>query len=335
MTYTQMLLNRAGKQLGLACITMLLSLSMVSSAVAQNYPAVSHDTWSSGTPMPKAIMGATAAVLGNRIIVFGGAMDWNLTGVLDTLVYNPASNTWSKGVPLPEPIFNPSAAVVNNVLYVFGGVEGSSYLNTVWAYSPQTKTWSAKSPVPTETQCSGAVVAKAGTIYVIGGDIGWTRLNNVDSYNPATDTWTEEAPLRIGRSCPTVGLIGTRIWAADGDTSYRTNRDIDGPNGDIEGYNPSTNTWKSATRDPTPRDAACGGSIGSQLYVAGGDENGSSILALTESFDASNNTWTTLAPMPQGTMWAASAVYNGKLYCFGGTVQWDGTVLNNVQIYQP
>jgi N-acetylneuraminic acid mutarotase len=334
MTYAQMLLNRASKQIGLACIATLLSMSMASSAVAQDYPAVSHDTWSSGTPMPKAIMGATAAVLGKRIYVFGGAMDWNLTGVLDTLVYNPASNTWSKGVPLPEPIFNPSAAIVNNVLYVFGGVEGSTYLNTVWAYSPQTKTWSAKSPMPTETQCSGAVVAKNNTIYVIGGDIGWTRLKNVDSYNPATDTWTEEAPLRIGRSCPTVGLIGTRIWAADGDTSHGFNGG-DGPNGDNEGYNPFTNTWKTATPDPTPRDAACGGSIGSQLYVAGGDENGDSILTLTESFDGSNNTWTTLAPMPQGTMWAASAVYNGKLYCFGGTVRWDGTVLNNVQIYQP
>ena len=108
------------------------------------------------------------------------------------------------------------------------------------------------------------------TIYVIGGAIGWTRLENVDSYDPATDTWTEEAPLRIGRSCPTVGLIGTRIWAADGDTSHGLNGG-DGPNGDNEGYNPSTNTWATATPDPTARDASCGGSIGSQLYVAGGD----------------------------------------------------------------
>ncbi len=56
---------------------------------------------------------------------------------------------------------------------------------------------------------------------------------------------------------------------------------------------------------------------------------------MTESFDGSNHTWTTLAAMPQGTMWAASAVYNGQLYCFGGAVGWDDTVLNNVQIYQP
>ncbi len=328
MTYTQMLVKRTSKQIGLACITMLLSLSMTSAAVAQDYPAVSHDTWSSGTPMPKAIMGAAAAVLGKRIFLLGGAYDWNLTGVLDTLVYNPASNTWSKGVPLPAPIFNPSAAVVNNVLYVFGGVDGSTYLNTVWAYSLQTKTWSAKSPMPTERQCPGLVVAKNNTIYVIGGNIDWTRLNNVDSYNPATDTWTEEAPLLIGRSCPTIGLIGTRIVATDGDTS-------DGDNGDNEGYSPFTNTWKTEAPDPTPRDAACGGSIGSLLYVAGGYVGGSSILTVTETFDGSDNTWTTLAPMPQGTMWAASAVYNGQLYCFGGAVGWDGTVLNNVQIYQP
>jgi len=172
------------------------------------------------------------------------------------------------------------------------------------------------------------VVAKNNTIYIVGGNIGWTRLSNVDLYDPATDTWTEEAPLLIGRSCPTVGRIGTWIVAADGDTS-------NGINGDSEGYSPVTNTWTTATPDLTPRDAACGGSIGSQLYVAGGYQGGYTFLTVTESFDGSNNAWTTLASMPQGTMWAASAVYNGQLYCFGGAAGWDGTVLNNVQIYQP
>lgn len=308
-------------------VVLLLSVGIGSVAVAQN-PAVAHDTWTSGAPMPHAAMGAAAVVVGKRIILLGGAIDWNLTGALETLVYNPASDTWSKGARLPEPIFNPSAAVVNNVLYVFGGLQGSTYLDTVWAYDLQTKTWSAKSPMPTEAQCSRAVVDKNNTIYVIGGNIGWTRLNNVDRYDPATDTWTEEAPLLIGRSCPTVGRIGARIVAADGDTE-------DGDNGDLEGYNPFTNTWKTGAADPTPRDAACGGSIGSKLYVAGGYLEGYAFLSVTESFDGSNNTWTTLASMPQGTGWAASAVYGGQLYCFGGSTGWDGAVLNNVQIYQP
>ena len=38
---------------------------------------------------------------------------------------------------------------------------------------------------------------------------------------------------------------------------------------------------------------------------------------------------------PQAALFQGSAVYKGNLYCFGGQNAFDGTVLNNVQIYQP
>jgi N-acetylneuraminic acid mutarotase len=56
---------------------------------------------------------------------------------------------------------------------------------------------------------------------------------------------------------------------------------------------------------------------------------------LTESFNVSNNIWTTLAPLPQATVFAGSAVYNGLLYCIGGADANLGKVLSKVQIYQP
>jgi len=99
---------------------------------------------------------------------------------------------------------------------------------------------------------------------------------------------------------------------------------------------PSTNAWESGAPDPTPRDGTCGGSIGALLYVATGYQgNGGSALTLTESFDGSSDTWTTLADNPQGTLGSGHAVYKGKLYCFGGAASYLGTLLNNVQIYQP
>ena len=54
-----------------------------------------------------------------------------------------------------------------------------------------------------------------------------------------------------------------------------------------------------------------------------------------ESFNPSTNKWTNLAPMPQAAFIQGPVVYKGKLYCFGGWVAYQGTVLNNVQIYQP
>src|SRR5450631_3500768 len=159
MTYTQILLNRASKQIGLACIATLLSMSMASPAGGQD-SAVSHDTWSSGAPMRRPVVAPSAAVLGNRIYVVGGFIDWNSgAGLTDTQIYNPASSTWSRGVSLPSPLHDATAAVVNNILYVFGGMEGlSTFLNTVWAYDPQTKTWSSKSAMPTARGQGAAVV---------------------------------------------------------------------------------------------------------------------------------------------------------------------------------
>jgi Kelch motif len=42
-----------------------------------------------------------------------------------------------------------------------------------------------------------------------------------------------------------------------------------------------------------------------------------------------------LSPMPQGSTFGGSAVYKGRLYCFGGWASFSGSPLNNVLIYQP
>lgn len=174
-------------------------------------------------------------------------------------------------------------------------------------------------------------------IYVVGGNSSsMLRLNTVESYNPATDTWKEEAPLLVGKSEASVGLVGNKtigftIVAADGCTSS-------GDTGDNEGYNATTNVWSSLKTDPTPRNTACSAGIGTKMLVAGGypaGGPGTPAFSLNEKFTVSTNTWKTLASMPQAAMFAGSAAYKGRLYCFGGTSSFQGTVLTNVQIYQP
>ena len=314
---------------------MLLSVLLlgVASFAQDQAPAVNHNTWTSGAPMPTAVVApGGVAVLEDEIYVVGG-VNADGTTIADTQIYNPATNSWSTGVPLPTTLTDGVAAVVKNVLYVISGGDsikaGGTQTNAVWAYSPKTKTWSSKAAIPTARQSMGVAVEK-NIIYTIGGvDLNGDRLTTVESYNPATNSWTEEAPLLVGKSEPSVGLVGTTIVAADGYASG-------GWTGDNEGYDAATNTWTSLTSDPTARNAACAGGIGPQLYVAGGADDGNPALTLTESFKVSKNTWTTLAPMPQAAIWGAPAVYKGQLYCFGGeSAQNGGTILNNVQIYQP
>jgi hypothetical protein len=325
--------------LAIALVGSSLPIQAQTESAGGQAPAVTYNTWTSGAPMPTALVGSAAAVLQGQIYVVGGFNDSAI--VADTQVFNPATNVWSTGVPLPTPVTDAAAAVVNNVLYVIGGTDslgGSPATNTVWAYNPKTKTWSPKAAMPTARESAPAVVVN-NIIYVIGGWDGvfsGNGLASVESYNPATDKWTEENPLLVGKWAPSAGPFGTKVTgytivAPDG-AAQCCPSDFTGDN---ESYNVSTNAWASLNPDPTARGFACFGSIGSKLYVAGGNDTQGPALIFTESYQLSKNAWKTLASIPQATIAPGSAVYKGRLYCFGGWTAWNGGVLDSVQIYQP
>lgn len=291
-----------------------------------------HNTWSKGAAMPTGTVFSSAAVLNGEIYVIGGD---NASGtvVSDLQIYNPATNTWSTGTSLPVATDTTSAAVVNNILYVFGGSpSGGGATNAVWAYSPTTKKWTGKAAMLTARNGTLAVVEN-GIIYVIGGNLGGgpNFVATVESYNPATNTWKTEASMDGAKDVPGGGLIGTTIVVADGAPAGSV------VTGDTEGYNAATNKWTELTADPTARTGPCSGVVGGILDdISGYINNAGAATTLNESFNLSTDKWTTtLAPIPQGTMFPASAVANGQLYCFGGWAVVNASAISNVQIYQP
>lgn len=312
---------------------LLLSLLFVGTAslVTAQSPEVTHNTWTSGAPLPTPVTFATAALLKDEIYVIGGNLGPGENGngfVADVQIYNPATNTWSTGVSYPTEVAFASAAVVKNILYVFGGTpDGVTPSNAVRAYNPKTKTWTAMANMPTARWSTAAVVEK-NIVYVIGGTINGdpTFTATVESYNPATNTWTEESPMLVVKSQPAAGLLGTTIVAADGALNGGAGT------GDNEAYDAATNTWTTLDADPASRYASCFGSVGAKLYDMGGEN----APTYADDFQLSKDKWTTtLASVPQSTMFPASAVYKGQLYCFGGWESSGGSVNNNVQIYQP
>ncbi len=286
-----------------------------------------HNSWSQGTVMPTAVQFPAAGAINTKIYVAGGYGATALNGT--TQVYIPASNTWTTAASMPTPVSAGASAVVGGVLYVFGGYASGGATGVVQAYNPASNTWSSKAIMPT-ARGSAAAVVDGTAVYVIGGNGSSLRLTTVEKYNTTTNTWSEEAPLLVGKSEPSAALLGSAIVAADG---YTTS----GDNGDNESYNVSTNTWSVLLADPAARNASCYGQLLGQLYVAGGGENGGQ-QTLTESFSAATNKWTPQAAMPQAVISPGSAVNGGLLYCFGGSssgVAGQGSVYNNVQIYQP
>jgi uncharacterized repeat protein (TIGR03803 family) len=290
---------------------------------------VVHNSWSTGAGLPTAVQFPVAAALNGKIYVVGGTTATSLVG--DNQVYTPGSNTWTTAAAIPAPVYGAASAVVSGVLYVIGGytTASSTATNLVQAYNPTTNIWTTKTNMPT-ARGSAAAVLDGGSIYVIGGNGTTQRLNKVEKFNPATDTWTTEAPLLVGKSEPSAAMLGATIVAVDGYTAAQDT-------GDNEGYTVSTNKWKTLQADPTPRNASCYGTLSGALFIAGGGDNGTP-QSLTESFNATADSFTSQAAMPQAVIAPGSTVANGLLYCVGGSssgVQLEGTVYNNLQIYQP
>jgi len=312
---------------------LLLWIGLSVPAAAQS-PAVTHNTWTSGAPMPTALNWPATGVISGKIYVVGGYTGGPASA--DTQIYNPTNNSWSTGSPIPAATGQATAAVVKNILYIFGGSNngGGSVFNAVWAYNPKTNTWTPKAAMPTARCSATAVVDKSHIIHVIGGYNG-SRLSTVEAYNPATDTWTEEASLLLGKSEISAGLLGSTktgftIVAADGYSGSDT--------GNNEGYSIATNTWANLASDPNARNGSCFGIVGSKLYASDGNASGNNPIAVMESFNLKKNAWSSLAAMPNTLTDPGSAVYKGKLYCIGGG-DWaappNNNVYNYVQIYQP
>ena len=97
-------------------------------------------------------------------------------------------------------------------------------------------------------------------------------------------------------------------------------------------------SWSALTPDPQPRNGACSGAVNGLLFVAGGGNGSAFQESVNESYSLTGNKWTTLASLPQATIAPGSAVAGGQLYCISGSSSGgigQGTLYNNVQIYQP
>ena len=290
-----------------------------------------HNSWATGKAIPTAVYGAASGAVGTKIYVIGGLATQGAAPVGNTQIYTTTTNTWTTGTAIPTPVVGAASAIVSGQLYVIGGYEGASQTatNLVQIYNPSKNTWTTGATMPT-ARGSAAVAVDANAIYVIGGNGSTNRLTTVEKYLPSTNTWSAEAPLLVGKSDASAGLLGTSIVASGGYTSS-------GDTGDNEGYTVSTNTWKALTADSTLRNESCAGVLSGQLYVIGGLNNGSPQVGVTtnESFSASTNKWTTQLAMPTASAGQASAVVGGQLYCIGGQTGFQGSIVNNMQIYQP
>jgi len=97
----------------------------------------------------------------------------------------------------------------------------------------------------------------------------------------------------------------------------------------VEIYDPTNNTWGTATALPTPRMDLAVAVVNNKIYAIGGWNQ--TVRSTVEEYDRSSNAWTPKAPMPRARTGLIAIPVNGKIYAIGGSD--DANVLPTAEVY--
>jgi N-acetylneuraminic acid mutarotase len=187
-------------------------------------------------------------------------------------------------------------------------------------------------PTPRQ-QVSVAVVD--GIIYALGGNggagNGGAAVSTVEAYDPTADKWTQKANMLTPRSFLSAVVVDGKIYAIGGWA---------GPGIllTVEMYDPTADKWTQKADMQTPREIAGTYVYNGKIYVTGGltgEPDNLLVTSAAEVYDPMTDTWTEAPDLPTPRLGHSSTIVNGKVYVIGGSVQFPGHGLSNVDIYDP
>jgi N-acetylneuraminic acid mutarotase len=94
-------------------------------------------------------------------------------------------------------------------------------------------------------------------------------------------------------------------------------------------------SWSVGATMPTPRAEITATNIGDDIYVIGGFDESGDTSDVVEIYNVKNNSWISIAPMPQAVHHAAAASYDGKIYVVGGFISREWIPSDQLFIYDP
>jgi len=146
---------------------------------------------------------------------------------------------------------------------------------------------------------------------------------------PVEDTespWRERAQMPTRRAYLALAAVEGRILAIGGKTP-------EGITAAVETYDPESDVWTPGSDKPTPVAYISAATIGTDVYVPGGCDAGSTPTRVVEVYDAPADSWREVRSLPEPRCAYALTVLNGRLYLFGG---WDGKrYVATVYVYDP
>ncbi len=235
------------------------------------------DRWFDAAPLPRGANHVAVIADAGKVYALGGFIEQNRLSDDLAYVYEVAEDRWREIAKLPRPRAASAAIAVDGKIHLIGGATDPSdeRASVSWheVYDPQTDRWVRRRPLPAARDHVGCV-AHNGLIHIVGGRFNTftynTGIHHV--YLPARDLWEERAPLPTPRSGHGMVVLRGRFYCMGGESGLIENgvsRDAK-VFGQMESYDPATNTWQQHAPMPTPRHAVAATTLGDAIYVAGG-----------------------------------------------------------------
>lgn len=235
------------------------------------------DRWQDAAPLPRGANHVGVVADAGRIYALGGFLEQNRTLDNKAFVYDVAADRWSPIAPLPRPRGAGGVVALDGRIHHIGGASDPSpeRASVSWheVYDPQADRWTILRPLPAARDHVG-IVAHEGAIHVIGGRFNTFQYNTAlhHVYLPAQDSWAERAPLPTARSGHGLVVYRGRFYAMGGEGGViEGGRIVQGRVfGQMESYDPATDSWQSHAPMPTPRHGLGAALVGEWIHVAGG-----------------------------------------------------------------
>ncbi len=250
-----------------------------------------RDEWFIAAALPRGANHVAVVALDGKIYALGGFIEQNRNPDTHAYVYDVATNQWSEIAPLPRPRGAAAALALDGKIHLIGGASSPTQerASVGWheVYDPKSDKWTVRKALPGARDHVGCVTYE-GRIHIIGGRFNTfeynTDLHHV--YLPQQDTWEVRAPVPTARSGHGLVVYRDRFYAMGGEGGIINRPGQQKVFGQMESYDPKTDTWQSHAPMPTPRHAVGAVTIGDWIYVAGGGAvlGGSVQSAVHEAF---------------------------------------------------
>ncbi|KFU93191.1 Kelch-like 29, partial [Chaetura pelagica] len=199
------------------------------------------DNWNLVSRMTVPRCRHNSLVYDGKIYTIGGV---GVAGNVDHVErYDTITNQWETIAPLPKPVHSAAATVCGGKIYVFGGVnEAGRAAGVLQSYIPQTNSWSFIESPMIDNKYAPAVTLN-GFIFILGG--AYARATTI--YDPEKGNIKAGPNMNHSRQFCSAVVLDGKIYATGGIVSS------EGPAlGNMEAYDPKTNTWTLLPNMPCP-----------------------------------------------------------------------------------